>query len=168
MRTWVFYLSVYGRLFKAVVEKILHEKSTAYLTCSNAKKKALMEKCKWRGRLYMQGMFRWPSGTSLKINLDPLVDPDTDEFANLDNWSVIPVKNYHQHKHENCYVEGIKHYNSQNGKSLPRYTLVQFWKAPQNRDIFAAKLVSVSFPIGSDTRSKLYLDISRESCGKPT
>ena len=57
MRTWVFYLSVYGRLFKAVVEKILHEKSTAYLTCSNAKKKALMEKCKWRGRLYMQGMF---------------------------------------------------------------------------------------------------------------
>ena len=100
MRTWVFYLSVYGRLFKAVVEKILHEKSTAYLTCSNAKKKALMEKCKWRGRLYMQGMFWWQSGTSLINNLDPLVDPDTDEFANLDNWSVIPVKNYHQHKHE--------------------------------------------------------------------
>ena len=45
-----------------------------------------------------------------------MVDPDTDEFANLDNWSVIPVKNYHQHKHENCYVEGIKHYNTQNGK----------------------------------------------------
>ena len=56
------------------------------------------------------------SGTSLKNILDPLVDPDTDEFANLDNWSVIPVKNYHQHKHENCYVEGIKHYNTQNGK----------------------------------------------------
>ena len=56
MRTWVFYLSVHGRLFKAVIEKILHEKQTAYLTCSNAKKKALQEKCKWRGRLFMKGM----------------------------------------------------------------------------------------------------------------
>ena len=55
MRTWVFYLSIHGKLFKAVVEKILHEKKTAYLTCSNAKKKALQDKCKWRGRLYMRG-----------------------------------------------------------------------------------------------------------------
>lgn len=101
MRTWVFYLSVHGKLFKAVVEKILHEKKTAYLTCSNAKKKALQEKCKWRGRLYMR---------------DPLVNPDTDEFADLNNWSVVEVKNYHKHRHDNCYVEGIKHYNTQNAK----------------------------------------------------
>ena len=51
-------------------------------------------------------------------NKDALIDPDTDEFANLDNWKVIPVKNFHQHKHENCYVEGIKHYNTQNGITL--------------------------------------------------
>ena len=47
---------------------------------------------------------------------DPLVNPDTDEFADLNNWSVVEVKNYHKHRHDNCYVDGIKHYNTQNGE----------------------------------------------------